>query len=250
MKFVLRFFGKTVLFLFLVFILPALLSQALWQYNGEHAKSWRSAKWSASGVLPAANEDSQAAIYVMSARTGRWKGGFAVHSWVVTKEEAAPRYNRYDKVGWGRPIRQNAYAPDAFWYSNEPEIIHVVRGDEASALIPKIEQAILNYPYARRGDYQIWPGPNSNTFIAHVLDQVPELGVTTAANAVGRDFLGEDKFFRFDPDGMNLQVNFFGVAGFAIGKRHGFELSFLGLVTGIDFFNPAIKLPGFGRLEF
>ena len=37
-------------------------------------------------------------------------------------------------------------------------------------------------------DYRIWPGPNSNSFVAHVLREVPELGTTLPPNATGRDF--------------------------------------------------------------
>ena len=56
-----------------------------------------------------------------------------------------------------------------------------LKGAQAEALIPKIEAAIKSYQYANAGDYRIWPGPNSNTFVATVLRAVPELGVTTAA---------------------------------------------------------------------
>src|SRR6266567_1839912 len=41
---------------------------------------------------------------------------------------------------------------------------------------------------ARAGDYRIWPGPNSNSFVATILRAVPELAVSLPPNAVGRDF--------------------------------------------------------------
>ena len=64
-----------------------------------------------------------------------------------------------------------------------------MRGDAAAqALIPKIEAAIKEYSYANAGDYRIWPGPNSNTFVATVLRAIPELGAALPPNAVGRDF--------------------------------------------------------------
>ena len=40
-----------------------------------------------------------------------------------------------------------------------------------------------------------------------------------------------------------------GLVGFAAGVRHGLEVQLFGLVAGINFANPGIKLPGFGELS-
>ena len=56
----------------------------------------------------------------MAARTGGLKGAFSVHTWIVIKKAGAKAYERYDKVGWGMPIRRNAYPADGRWYSNVP----------------------------------------------------------------------------------------------------------------------------------
>lgn len=237
-------------FIVCIFILPALASQAYWQLSGNQASSWHRADWSSASILPQASQDREAAIYIMSAKTGRWKGGFSVHSWIVVKEEGAERYTRFDVVGWGTPVRINAYAPDARWYSNPPEIFKVIKGQEAARLIPKIINVVQNYPHSGRDDYILWPGPNSNSFIAHVLNEVPEIGVTLPANAVGRHYLSGGKYLHVDPDWMNIQLTYKGFAGFAFGKRSGIELHFLGLTAGIDFIKPAIKLPGFGTIGF
>ena len=74
------------------------------------------------------------------------------------------------------------------WYSNPPEVLAEVHGAEAARLIPTIEAAVRSYPFSGRGDYTIWPGPNSNSFVAHVLRQVPELHLALPPEAVGRDF--------------------------------------------------------------
>ena len=50
------------------------------------------------------------------AAPARWKGIFAVHSWVVLKPENATSWTRYDVVGWGHPVRTNGWAPDGRWY--------------------------------------------------------------------------------------------------------------------------------------
>ncbi len=245
-----KFIRRIFVFILLLFILPALASQAAWQLKGNHARSWNTADWTSAGIFPSVVNNQEAAVYIMAARTGRWKGGFAVHTWIVTKEKEATSYNRYEVVGWGRPLRVNAYAPDARWYSNEPQIIKMIKGNEASKLIPKIERAIAKYPHAQRGNYTLWPGPNSNSFVAYVLNEVPQIGIVAPASAVGRDYLSKDRFVNIDPDWMNLQVTYKGYIGFALGKRSGFELHFIGLTAGFDILNPAIKLPGFGRIGF
>ncbi len=184
----------------------------------------------------------------MAARTGGLKGALAVHSWIVTKPAEAARYNRYDKVGWGSPIRTNAYPADGRWYSNAPKVLLALHGAKAEALIPQIEAAVRAYPYSGRGDYKIWPGPNSNSFIAHVLRQVPELDLALPPEAIGRDFRSFGDFVALSPDWRNLELSFGGYAGLAIGALYGVELRLGGLVFGVDLARPALKLPGFGRI--
>jgi len=243
-----RLFRKTLLWIFVLFIVPALGSM-IWWANIDRPDSWRAADWSSAKILPAPLSNKQAVIHVMSARTGGMKGALSQHSWIVTKAKNAQRYNRYDKVGWGSPVRKNAYAPDARWYSNPPQLIRTIRGKRAENLIIQVEKAIATYPHARRGGYKLWPGPNSNSFVAHVLRQVPELGIVLPPNAVGRDYIAGGKFLHIAPDGKDLKLSLFGLAGLSAGYRSGFELNFLGLVAGFDIINPALKIPGFGRVS-
>lgn len=233
---------------FFLFLLPSVVSLLVWQADTNKPKNWNAADWNSAGVLPSATLSEEAVVYVMAARTGRWKGALSVHSWLVIKQSGADRYTRYDVVGWGTPVRVNAYAADARWYSNEPEIIYSASGHAAEEIILNIERTIFSYPHGERGDYVIWPGPNSNSFIAHLLDQVPETGWVLPANAVGRNYIAEGRWVKVDHDWKNIQVSFNGYLGFAIGIRHGFEVHLLGLVAGFDFNRLAIKLPGFGNL--
>ena len=229
-----------------IYLLPALAS-AGWWYMQNRPHSWRDADWSSADILPKAADNTDAAIYVFSATTGGMKGAVASHAWIVTKEQGALAYNRYDKVGWGKPIRRNGYPADARWYSNEPRLVVSVTGTEATRLIPKIEAAIASYPYDSPGGYRIWPGPNSNTFVAHVLRSVPELGAVLPPDAVGRDYLPEGKLFQIDADGRDMHATLYGLAGVSAGVRSGFELHFLGLVAGFDFARPGVKIPALGR---
>lgn len=236
------------MFIALVFVLPVAATMLWWSLQ-DRPSSWRAANWSASGVLPVAGEASEPAIYVMAARTGGLKGALSVHSWIVIRKPGTASYDRYDKVGWGAPVRTNGYPADAFWYSNRPWIVHAVLGEQAAALVPKVEAAIADYPYRQNGGYRIWPGPNSNSFVAHVLNAVPELGAQLPPNAVGRDYAPGWASLRLAPDWRDVRATLGGFAGFAIGARSGFELHFLGAVAGVDVANPALKIPGFGRVD-
>lgn len=221
---------------------------AAWWSTVERPTNWRQADWSGTGLLPQPSEEKDAIIHVMAARTGGLKGAFSVHSWIVLKKAGAKSYERYDKVGWGRPVRRNAYAADANWYSNEPFIIKTIRGTDADNLIPKVRLAIDNYPHAGRGGYRIWPGPNSNSFVAHVLREVPGIGAVLPPNAVGKDWLSGGDLFQVTPDQRNIHISLFGLVGVSAGSLSGIELNLLGQTLGIDVRRPALKLPAIGRI--
>lgn len=238
-------FALTIL---LIFVMPALATAGWWSAQ-DHPASWSSADWSSAGILPRAPTKDEAAVYVLAARTGGFKGAFSLHSWLVVKKPGSSSYDRYDKVGWGSPIRHNAYAADGRWYSNAPEIVASATGPEAARLIPEVEQAIADYRYSNRGDYRIWPGPNSNSFVAHVLRGVPDLGVILPPNATGRDYAPGLLAVDLAPDWRDIHVTLGGVFGFAAGVRSGIEFHFAGLVAGLDFASPAIKIPAYGTVR-
>ena len=102
------------------------------------AQAWNEADWSSAHILPPARSKPEALVHVYAARTGRWKGVFAHHSWIVVKERGASTYTRFDKVAWGQPIKINNWAPDARWYGHSPKLVGAVEGPAAEALIPKI----------------------------------------------------------------------------------------------------------------
>jgi len=234
-----------VLFVGLVYLAPVALAALLW-WAGSHPASWRDADWTSAGLLPVAASSREAAVYVLSARTGGLKGVVSEHSWIVVKNPGDAAYERWDKVGWGSPIRRDAYPADGRWYSNEPHIILARTGAAAETLIPAIRTAIDAYPYAMRGGYRIFPGPNSNTFVAHVLRHVPGLVATLSPLAVGRDFPSENSLALFDADRGDLRLSLYGYAGVTIGRSTGLEVNLFGLVAGIDPGRLGIKIPAFG----
>ena len=228
-----------------VFIAPVLVRAAIW-FAQDRPASWSSADWSSAGLLPDPRHDDEASIRVLAARTGGLKGVVSVHTWLVLKREGARSYERFDVVGWGDPVRRNSRPADGRWYSNEPVMVYELKGEPASRLLPKVEAAVRAYEWAQRGSYRIWPGPNSNTFVATVLAAVPELRAGLPPTAVGRDYRAGRWFSRTPLGGWSLSLG--GVAGVTLGMRDRIEVNLFGLVAGLRFSRPAILLPGFGAL--
>ena len=233
---------------FLLLIVAPVLTGAVASWAGGWPESWRSADWSSAGTLPDAGSDREAMVAVYAARSGRWKGVVAVHHWIVVKPADSDSYMRYEVVGWGTPVRRNHRAADARWYGNEPELIHELRGEAAEALIGPIEEAIASYPWSAGGSYRVWPGPNSNSFVAHVLRAVPGFGAEMHPTGIGKDYMGPGLKFGPTPSGTGWQVSAWGVLGAALARAEGLELHVLGATIGIDPLDLAIKLPGLGTL--
>ena len=231
---------------FILFLLPAAASAALIAYNGG-PRNWRDYNNTARSSLPLAAAHPDARILVLAGRTRGWKGAVAVHSWVVIKAANAPGWRRYDVVGWGgTPVRTNYWGPD-IWFGERPLVVADIKGATAQALIPRIEAAIKEYRYANDGDYRMWPGPNSNTFVAAVLRAIPETGVTLPPHAVGRDFRPEF-YVGLTDSGTGIEFNLWGVIGIKLAWVEGVEFNLLGLVAGLDLRHPGIKLPGLGTV--
>jgi hypothetical protein len=239
-------FRKIVLTILAVFLIPLAIHGVLYSASSR-AESYDRADWSSTGMLPPASAEPEARLLIFTGRTGRWRGIFAVHSWVVLKPANATSWRRYDVVGWGQPVRANGWDPDSHWFGNVPQVILDLRGAEASALIPKAEAAIASYQYSHAGDYRIWPGPNSNTFTATVLRAMPEVETTLPANAIGKDFRSRP-YAGLTDSRTGLELSLLGLLGIKVGWVEGLEFNFLGLVAGLDLRHPGVKLPGFGRL--
>lgn len=186
-------------------------------------------------------------VRVFAARTVRWRGIFAVHTWIVVKERGAPRYTRYDYTAWGEPIRVDGFAPDGRWFGATPETVLAVDGDAADVAIPKIRHVVETYHFSAYGDYNAWPGPNSNTFVQAALNAVPELHAVLPPTAIGKDFPIGDWWGR-TASGTGLFVSLGGYLGLTVGWIEGVELNVFGGVLGFDLRRPALKLPGLGRL--
>jgi hypothetical protein len=241
---------STVGFLLLaLFVLPVLVSGCLLDPRG--GVPWYEARRDPTGQAPDPATTPEAVVQVYAARAVSWRGAFAVHTWIVVKPSGAPRYTRYDVVGFGvangaPSVRVDRMGPDNYWFGARPSVVLDRRGAGVDGLIDKIRAAVESYPYPH--EYRAWPGPNSNTFTAYVARQVPELGLDLPSNAIGKDFLPDGSVFARAPSGTGVQVSLFGVAGIMVAADEGLELNVLGLSFGIDAMAPALKLPAIGRL--
>ena len=186
---------------------------------------------------------------VLSSRTGQWKGIFAEHMSIVMKLAGETSWSRFDVVGWGMPVRENAYPADAYWYGNTPSVIYELEGEAAERLIPAIKSTIRNYPYSASGSYFIWPGPNSNTFVAWVVRHTDGFAAELSPVAVGKDYLGPGLQIDRAPSDTGYTVSVNGYIGATLAIAEGLEIHVAGSTIGVDPNDFAIKLPAFGKLS-
>ncbi len=203
------------------------------------------------GYAPLPGEHDEAVVQVYGARTRGAKKALAMHCWIATKRKGANHYVISQVIGWrlqrgGTALFSEPGIPDKDWYGNKPELLLDRRGPAAEVLIGQIEQAVTGYPWA--GEYTVWPGPNSNTFVAWIGLQVPDLGLDLPSTAIGKDWRPINKAVGFSASGTGLQASLFGLLGLSIGYEEGLELNVLGLSLELDLFDLAVELPGAGRI--
>lgn len=240
-------FKYTLLLFVVLFLAPLAVSMAT---HTPAAVPWYAASREPTGLAPDPASVREPVVQVYAAPAYGWRGAVAVHTWIVVKREGADAFTRYDVVGWhGAPFVHENYAPaDAYWFGSRPEILLDRRGDRVEALIDRVEAAVRSYPFVQT--YRTWPGPNSNTFIAHIGRSVPELRLDLPANAVGKDYVPLSSALTQAPSGTGVQASLLGVLGVLLAVEEGVEINVLGLSLGIDVAPPALRLPGLGRVGF
>jgi hypothetical protein len=174
---------KIILFIQIGFMHYLLLSCSSGDYK---TASRESAK-----IAPLPEVHSEAVIQAYAAPTWGWRGWFAIHTWISVKPTNSDSYTVYEVIGWrinrGLPaLRIEKDIPDRYWYGEKPELLKDIRGKAAELLIEKIHRAANNYPWPK--NYTAFPGPNSNTFIAWIGKEVPELELELPFSAIGSGY--------------------------------------------------------------
>jgi hypothetical protein len=228
-------------------VAPVAIGSANAYYRGWPA-SWRAADWGSAGLLPEAASVPGAQVMILATRAGNWKSIFAEHMALVLKPAGAAQWTRYDVVGWGTPVRRDAYVADAQWYGNRPYLVARIEGRQAAALIPAIEAAIARYPYQGRGSYTAWPGPNSNSFVAWVVRNSEGFAVELPPVAVGKDYLGPGLQVAAAPSRTGYTVQAWGLIGVTAALAEGLEINILGTAIGIDPGELSVKLAALGKV--
>lgn len=143
-------------------------------------------------IAPDPNLHPDAVVQVYGADVWGIRGRFAIHTWIVTKAPGADHYRRYQVIGWRQRRGQSVVSistgnPDGDWFGAKPVLLLDRRGAGADALIAEIHEAALAYPFGDR--YEMWPGPNSNSFTAWIALEVPDLNLRLPTKAIGKDWM-------------------------------------------------------------
>lgn len=134
----------------------------------------------------------EAIVQVYGADVWGFRGNFAIHTWVAVKDRYESDYTIYQVIGWrqrrGRPVLSISEGnPARPWFGSPPILLHDRRGPQAESLVERIRNAVADYPFAN--DYRMWPGPNSNSFVAWIGLEVPELELDLPAKAIGQSWM-------------------------------------------------------------
>lgn len=158
-------------------------------------KSWRDARRDSAGIAPKPEETQEAVLHVYGADAWSWRGIFAIHTWIAAKKTGEDTYKVYDVVGWrarrGKDVMQiTEDIPDRYWFGSKPKLLKSHQGEGVDALIDKVDAAAKRYPW--KDAYTVFPGPNSNTFVAWVGLEVPELDLDLPFSAIGSGYADND----------------------------------------------------------
>ncbi len=155
-------------------------------------KDWRTARRDSAGIASDPSTLKEAIVQVYGADAWGWRGWFAIHTWIASKRSGEDFNTVYDVIGWrssrSEPVMRVARdIPDRYWYGMKPKVLKDYRGAGTDKLIDAIDQAARDYPW--KTTYKALPGPNSNTFVAWIANQVPELELQLPFSAIGSGYV-------------------------------------------------------------
>jgi uncharacterized protein DUF3750 len=199
-----------------------------------------------------------------------WYTRFAEHTWIDLKAGDESSWTRLEVTGESSGVEVSGIdseeAREVLRWGNRVAVLETLTGGRAQRAIARllalaaaepdfgrVEQVLVGknhwmvtkHPPEER-DYVAWPGPNSNSFVAALIDGTPELHVELHHNAVGKDY---PRGFRagLTSGGYGLELDS-GFLGAGLGLRQGLELHLAQLTVGVSLWPPALKLPFLPRI--
>ncbi|MDA8792973.1 DUF3750 domain-containing protein [Bacteriovoracaceae bacterium] len=217
------------------------------------SRTWREASRESVGIAPKAKDLTEDIVQIYYARAFSWRGYFGIHPWIAWKKKSESSYTVAQVTAWnirreGTAIRVEQDLPDRKWFDSDPTILYEARGKKAGVIIKKLKKLIKDYPF--KDHYRVWPGPNSNTFVATMIREINEFNIELPPTAIGKDYLGSTTLLANSASNTGFTFSAFGVLGFTLGLAEGIEFNLFGIHFGLDLYSPALKLPVIGRLGF
>jgi hypothetical protein len=188
-------------------------------------------------------------VLVKSARlpmAAPWVTRFAHHTWLDVKRGSEEEWWRAEVAASDSgvvfaPINPSL-ARDDTWYNRRAlRLLATIEGEPARRIADALPELCRKLDERYADGYLRWPGPNSNTFVADLARELPDLAFTFDANAIGKDWPGWfDAGVTSSKSGLHLDTP---VAGAALGLREGIELHVLGLTLAVRLWPPGLALP-------
>lgn len=175
-----------------------------------------------------------------------WYSRFAEHTWIDMKLGDEQNWRRIEVAGefsgaTKASITSHAARRDFRWSDEAVRVHAVFLGEEASRIAGRLGQPMreIDSRYSN-GGYEAWPGPNSNTFLRELTQEIPELAFAFNHNAVGKDYTWFDAGLAPSRTGLHLDT---WPLGATLAAKEGVELHLFQLTIGLSLWPPRLKLP-------
>ena len=128
-----------------LYLVPVLVSFCLPDPRG--GVPWHQARRDPTGLSPDPAVTQEAVIQVFAAPAVAWRGLFSVHTWIAVKPTGAPRFTRYEVLGFGvangaPAVRIDRMGPDNYWFGARPQILLDRRGAGVDEMIAQVRAAV------------------------------------------------------------------------------------------------------------
>ena len=172
-----------------------------------------------------------------------WYARFATHAWFDVRAADGGEWTRIEILTPSSGVLVSEIPPsdavdDLRWLDRPVRVRGVLRGAAAERAAASLLESAESYA---DDHYRAIPGPNSNTFVAALIDDTAGLSTTMHHNAVGKDHRTPVAFARTpSKTGGRLDTPFLGAA---LGLQEGVELHLAGLQLGLGLWPPRLELP-------